>query len=273
MVFCSGERLFWAGGAIENIKNDCIFKTGIGALPLPLVYYKGPIDEETITKTLEWLPLIRKDCELLGMPVSAETVSDIEAILNVAESNSYQSLQERLANLRDVMRKEMKTKVFFHITPERLRFFPSTQKPQLFGDQVAQSFPSAAFDISEAGICLALSRATASVFHLMRVLEIGLTALGSVFGVSLSRTNWAPALDQIESNIREMHKDPAWKALADCKEQQEFYSQAASHFGILKDAWRNYTAHARGIYTEEKAALIFDNVAAFIQTLSTRLHE
>jgi hypothetical protein len=24
-----------------------------------------------------------------------------------------------------------------------------------------------------------------------------------------------------------MHKDPGWKALPDCKEQQEFYAQAA----------------------------------------------
>jgi hypothetical protein len=107
----------------------------------------------------------------------------------------------------------------------------------------------------------------------MRVLEIGLSVLGAEFGVSLAHTNWAPAIEQIESKIREMHKDPTWKALPDCKEQQEYYAQAASHFGILKDAWRNYTMHARGFYTEEQAERIFENVKGFMQKLGERLSE
>jgi len=116
-----------------------------------------------------------------------------------------------------------------------------------------------------------LSRNTACVFHLMRVLEIGLTALGDTFGVSLSHTNWAPAIEQIESKIREMHKDPSWRTMPDCKEQQEFYAQTASHFGILKDAWRNYTAHARGKYDEQEAFDILSNVRAFMKKLAARL--
>jgi hypothetical protein len=105
------------------------------------------------------------------------------------------------------------------------------------------------------------------------VLEIGLTALGAIFDVSLAHTNWVPAIDQIESRIRGMHKDPNWKALADYKEQQEFYAQAASHFGVLKDAWRNYTMHARGIYTVEMAEDIFNNVRGFMQKLASRVRE
>jgi uncharacterized protein YpbB len=89
----------------------------------------------------------------------------------------------------------------------------------------------------------------------------------------LAHTNWAPAIEQIESRIRDMHKDPVWKALPDCKEQQEFYAQAASHFGILKDAWRNYTMHARGFYTEEQAEQIFENIKVFVQKLSLKLNE
>jgi hypothetical protein len=106
----------------------------------------------------------------------------------------------------------------------------------------------------------------------MRILEIGLSVLGAAFGVSLANTNWAPAIDQIESKVREMHKDPAWKALPDCKEQQAFYAQAASHFGIIKDAWRNHAMHVRGKYTEDEAVLIFESVRAFMQKLATRLH-
>jgi len=47
----------------------------------------------------------------------------------------------------------------------------------LFGDDVAKKFPSASVDIEEAGKCLALDRGTATVFHLMRAMEVGLRAL------------------------------------------------------------------------------------------------
>jgi hypothetical protein len=114
---------------------------------------------------------------------------------------------------------------------------------------------------------------TASVFHLMRVLEIGLTILGKQFGVSLAHTNWAPAIEQIESKIRDMHKDPVWRALPDCKEQQTFYAQAATQLAIFKDAWRNHTMHAGGKYAEEEAERIFESVKGFMQKLAERLHE
>jgi hypothetical protein len=139
---------------------------------------------------------------------------------------------------------------------------------------IFNSFGSTKYDALEAFRCYALGRNTACVFHLMRVLELGLAALGNVFNVSLAHTNWAPAIDQIESRIGDMQKDPVWKMLPDCKVQQEFYSQAASYFGILKDAWRNYTAHARGKYDENEAGDILMSVRAFMQKLTAKgLHE
>lgn len=169
--------------------------------------------------------------------------------------------------------KELKKKLFLYIPPERAKFWPTQKEPFAFGKDVADKFPSASFDIHNAAIGVATTFSTGAVFHLMRVLEIGLTVLGKQFGVSLEHTNWAPAIEQIESKIRDMHKDPAWKALPDCKEQQEFYAQAASHFGILKDAWRNFTMHARGKYTEDEAERIFANVKGFMQKLAEKLHE
>lgn len=138
---------------------------------------------------------------------------------------------------------------------------------------VFTSFPSSKYDVIEAFRAYSFGRNTAAVFHLMRVLEIGLTAFAGVFGVSMMHTNWNPAIEQIESSVRDMHKDPKWKVLPDCKEQQEFYAQCASHFGIIKDAWRNYTAHARGKYDDQEASDVFVAVRAFMHRLATRFHE
>jgi hypothetical protein len=182
----------------------------------------------------------------------------------------YLVSEGRVVELKRLLQSELEQATFFHVSELKADYYNARR---LFGSEVAEHFPSAQFDIREAGNCYALGRNTACVFHLMRVLETGLTVLGAVFGVSLAHTNWAPAIEQIESKIRDMHKDPVWKALPDCKEEQEFYAQAASHFGVLKDAWRNYTAHVRGQYDEQEASDVFTTVRAFMQKLATRLHE
>ena len=74
----------------------------------------------------------------------------------------------------------------------------------LFGDQVAVKFPSASFDIEEAGKCLALDRSTATIFHLVRIIETGLRTLGK----SLND----PSLDPI--------RNPTWETiLRKCDEE------------------------------------------------------
>ena len=107
--------------------------------------------------------------------------------------------------------------------------------------------------------------------HLMRVLETGLSVFAAKFSVPADHANWQNIIERVEKAIRGMGTDPA-KA-PDWKDQQEWFSQAASHFMLFKDAWRNYTAHARGKYTEEEALIIFGSVRAFMQKLATRLHE
>ncbi len=235
----------------------------------------APIDDETKDRALMALRGVESGFREIGLQITADTITDVMADLEVAETKAlnFQWLMDQVMTIEKLAEKELKGKGFFYIPAERTRFFPTAKQPHIFGNAVATAFPSAGDDIAEAGTCLGLARGTACVTHLMRVLEIGLTALGNIFGVSLAHTNWAPAIEQIESKIREMHKDPEWKVRPDCKEQQEFYAQAASHFGILKDAWRNYTMHARGLYTEERAERIFENVKAFMQQLSSRLHE
>jgi len=144
------------------------------------------------------------------------------------------------------------------------------QKP-LFGEKVSEQFPGCQYDISEAGACYALGRTTGCVFHLMRVLEIGLQVFAARFNVPADHTNWHNIIEGIEKAIRNMGSDP--NRPSDWKDQQEFFSQAASSFMVMKDAWRNYTAHARGKYTEDEAEALFRTVRSFMQRLGTRLHE
>ena len=234
------------------------------------------------------LVLLQGDCQDFGLTSAQKQIERLFKLFAVAREGqqkiSYADIFQHCAQLRVRIQEDLEEELYFRVTLQRARDFfkrsetgipelmPKTSE-EIFGIEVCAKFPSATWEMIEASRCYTFNRHTACVFHLMRATEVGLTALGGQFGVSLAHTNWAPAIDQIESNIRDMHKDPKWKVLPDCKEQQEFYSQAASHFGILKDAWRNYTAHARGKYLEEEAFLIFENTRAFMQKIAARLNE
>jgi hypothetical protein len=274
MLQFSAERFLWCGLALRAIRQDCV----IGSIPFgdaPLIQLTRDLDERATAKARELLLDVESEFRGLGMRITAETVADTLRSLDpkAISRRNFQWLIDQIATVESLAKKELREKAFFYVPPERARFFPPAYRRDMFGEAVARAFPSAGSDIVESGVCLGLARPTACVFHLMRVLEIGLTALGKKFGVSLAHTNWAPAIDQIEARIRTLHTDPAWKALPDYKAQQEFYAQVASHFGILKDAWRNYTMHARGFHTEEQAEQIYENVKGFMQKLAGRLHE
>jgi len=269
----SAAIVFWAGWMMQSILTDCL-TAGLKDSTLSLVALNVQLDEQTKENAKQSFKFIQTHVGKIGLQITSETINDVlKEIDRPEQPPTYHWMIETTRHLRKLMQREMKGKVFLYITPEKAKFFPTEKSQYPLNEQVFDSFPSATYDTNEAAWSLATSRSTAAVFHLMRILEIGLGRLGKEFGVSLAYTNWEPALREIESKIREMHKDPSWKDRADCKEQQEFYAQAASHFGILKDAWRNYTMHARGKYTEEEAELIFSNVKAFMQKLASRLSE
>ena len=142
-----------------------------------------------------------------------------------------------------------------------------------FGKEVGRAFPSADFDIWEATKCLALDRHTACVFHLMRVMELGLHALGkSLNDPTLDpKTNpsWFKILDRCSKELKKplAQRSPEWQA------DEPFYSGVAARLMAVKDAWRNETMHVKAEYNEEEARDILNHVKAFMSHLATRLSD
>jgi hypothetical protein len=267
----SARGFFLAGCLIEAIKTECLMSsTVVDYAEEPLYNLAAPLSEQVIARAINYLGQIEKECRSIGLPLSADTV---KGALRKLESPSkrllnYQWLRDKVSDLKDLIGREMSGHGFFYISPEKGKYWPIADSGHAFGQNVGDAFSSSFMDAGQAGVCLAVGLPTASVFHSMRVLEIGLRAFGVVFNVSLDHRNWEPVIREIESKIREMHTDPTWKALPDCKTKQENYSQAASHFAVLKDAWRNYTMHTRGKHGDDEAELIFLNVRGFMQRLA-----
>ncbi len=273
MLNFSAEAFYGFGRALRDIRCDCYIGS-VGCLDgEPAFAMMRPLDDQAKQKALKSFAYVESHSRQLGMQMTADTVLEAIEKLKSESTRNFQWLLDQTDAIEGLARKELRGKAFFYIPPERMEFWPQQKEPFAFGREVATSFPSTTFDANSAAFCIATTLSTAAVFHLMRVLEIGLTVLGAKFGVSLAHTNWQPAIAEIESKVRNISKDAAWRSLPDYKDQQEFYAQAASHFAILKDAWRNHTMHVRGKYTEDEAERIFENVKGFMQKLAEKLHE
>jgi hypothetical protein len=214
---------------------------------------------------------LREALPTLGLTASIATIGRIIDLMARPEAkfNEYSDL---CSELQGRLIDEMEGVLFLSVAPNVARFYEDVN---LFGDEVAANFPSTTFDIEEAGKCLALDRGTACVFHLMRVLEVGLYALGRDLGVQ-PEPNWQNAIDQIQSAINILGKnDPGRtsKNRPQWREKVQFYSEAATQFIWFKDAWRNRTVHAGRTYTVEKARHIFDHICEFMKHIASRLKE
>lgn len=198
---------------------------------------------------------------------SAEETDDIDSQL-------YDGPRKRLAfELRALRRHildELEDFRFLLLDEKATALFESAEP--LFGPAVFTQFNVANHDIEEAGKCLALGRWTATVLHLMRALEPALTALEAEVQTTVPKEQWHNKIDQIEKAIDDLagNRHPTKKAT---KDEVQWYSEAATHFRYIKDAWRNYAAHGRDTYDEARARRIYENVRDFMISLASRFSE
>lgn len=251
---------------LDQLKNDYLRPVQAGILTIE----DREVKDGEIEYLCGYLTFIEGLCGQIGLTHSQATIKAFMSELDNKKMEGIKAsrISVRIEEIDRIIPIEMKGHLFLHVPGNKAEFY---HKGALFGDAVNTNFPSAKHDIIEAGACFAFDRYTACVFHLMRVLEVGLAVFAKKFNVPSDHTNWHNIIEQIESKIRGIGNDPARPA--NWKSEQEFYAQIASHFMFLKDAWRNNVVHRREKYTEEETKHIMENVRAFMQKLATKLSE
>ncbi len=163
-----------------------------------------------------------------------------------------------LIDLHQRILDDLEDRFFLSIPSENVPFY--RPKEPLFGWDVEAKFPMMSEDISEAGKCLALNRATAAVFHLMRVMEIAVQRFGDKLGITLpSEKNWQNILDEINKAIKTLDQKAA---------QTKAYAEASAHLYNVKVCWRNQVMHPKQTYTPDEAKALFGAVQIFIRDLA-----
>jgi hypothetical protein len=145
----------------------------------------------------------------------------------------------------------------------------------LFGAEVEHKYPSAAFEVDEAGKCFGLSRPTAAVFHLMRTMEVAINAVGSCLAipppVKDADRNWGRILEKIKAELdrRNAANPKLWGNATD----RGFFADAYVSLDAVRVAWRNTTMHVENKYNAEEAEHIIVAVRGFMRKLASRCDE
>jgi HEPN domain-containing protein len=194
----------------------------------------------------------------LSAPDFSMTRQALERLLEtVRETDDAQRILFDAADLRRRLLDQFTSVSCLCLSHRESALFAPTEP--LFGADVERKFPKASEDVAEAGKCLALGRYTASVFHLMRVTELGVQQFGDTLGVQLAHElNWQNILDQLNKTIKQRNPKAS-----DTKR----FAEAASHLYNVKLAWRNEVMHPKETYTEEQAKEVFEATRAFMRDL------
>ena len=258
----NADGLFASGRNIESLVALCD-------------RFNKPKARLNTSKRTELLVVIRKmraGCEYLELPVSLQACDELITLLeNEERSVTLGDVHSLFKELSKRIQVELKAHMFFCVSKEASNLY---QKPlDQWGDTIA-AFPSVRFDVEEASKSLALRRNTAAVFHLMRVLGGGITALGKSLNEAtldaFSNVTWGNVLRRCARELEKESKNmsPLWRS------NKQFYAAATSKLYAVKDAWRNPNAHEiGGKYTDEEALDVYRATRSLMRQLSTKLKE
>lgn len=147
----------------------------------------------------------------------------------------------------------------------------------LFGADVQRKFPSAAFEIEEAGKCLGFGRSTASVFHLMRTLEIAILAVSRCLSIpdpiKPGDRNWGHILSQSIKPELDARTGKKGGKLWTTPSDKQFFEGAYASLDAVRAAWRNTTMHVENKYTDDEAEHIYVAVRGLMKKLASRMDE
>lgn len=206
---------------------------------------------------------ISSACQSLLLLTAIPQLGRIKNILN-RRSCEVLELTALLKDLKNRIDDGLRDKVCIVLMEADVNHY---SKPELLGRRVVEKFGGAVSDVEEAGNCLALGRGTACVFHLMRVMEVGVQTFGKKLHVALTgEKTWQRILDELNKPIRNMPT----RTKPQTSRKEEFAALHAQLYNV-KLVWRNNVMHPKASYSPEEAGDIFKHVDIFMRHLARLL--
>jgi hypothetical protein len=212
--------------------------------------------------------------DLLRQLNARVTSQIVDELINALHNNRYISMAD-IAQYYDeidtTLKRELNLTKLISLSPKEQDLFEPTNP--LFGFEFEQRFQTAgAFEVDESAKCLALGRSTASVFHSMRVMEVGIRAVARCLGIpdplKPAERNWGTVLKAIKDGI-----EGKWSGSQRMSGDGALFEQIHASLDAVRNPWRNATMHVENKYTDDEAEHIFVAVKGFMKKLSSRMDE
>lgn len=255
MVKIDATLLYWMVMLLEQMKVSCRLQAEMNVV-------KAAHQEEF----LRHLDVAGSYADKLSLPLTRKQVDRLAK--NIWENTcSYEGI---LAGLTELTTRLCDELILYHIPSEHQDLFEHARKK--IDDVVLGRFPETRFDLEEGRKCLALGRGTACVFHLSRVIEVGLRYIGKEaqkyqimcpdLGATRSWERWLnPIEDKLGKDRKRKHDD--WQAV------EQNYATMVSLLRMASAAWRHPTLQGADKYTLEEARDIFDSMYEFMRHAAT----
>jgi hypothetical protein len=203
-------------------------------------------------------------CTALGANVCKMAADELIAKID-SQRLRYAVLYEEVRHLHKYFERELEAAKLLALNPEGARFYDGAVA--MFGDDTIKAFPSIAAEVDEAGKCLALERPAAAIFHLMRVVEIGLRCLAKPIGMAGANPDWGQVIRAVDDYIK-LPKPQRALPIDD-----SFLAGVSAQMHAVKLAWRNQAMHVDATFGLANARDIFSATKSLMQHLATQLSE
>jgi hypothetical protein len=216
----------------------------------------------------------RELCEnlgLLGAKLSLMSANRLLETITAAGGFTWDSVRLGWQEVHDRLLDELGLPKVLVLSPhEADRYAPAVP---LFGSEFETKFPAqGVFELDEAAKCMALSRPTAAVFHLMRVLEVAIRALARCLGIPDpigGDRSWGTLLKAIRAAI-----DAKWPTVAArTSGDGAFFDALYASLDAVKNPWRNAAMHVEDKKTDAETEMIFSAIKGFLMKLASRMDE
>ncbi len=234
-----------------------------------VIFVKNPVVTKALLKDVDEL---KDNLNILGLRMVLKSAERLEKAISDQEGFAWETVGKLCDEIDNRLSDELSLTKLFVLNIKEQEYF-SPHQP-LFGSDVAVKFQTElAFEVDEAAKCLALARPTASVFHLMRSMEIGIRAVARCLGIAdpvrPAERNWGAILKALKDGIDAKWPIPATRMAGDGALFEEFYASLEA----VRNPWRNATMHVEKKYTDDEAEHIFVAVKGFMKKLASRCDE
>ncbi|MBI3895486.1 MAG: hypothetical protein HY313_06105 [Acidobacteria bacterium] len=263
------EQLAALIAQIEGMISLCDF---------PMAYRRAadPIPEQLKLQIVQTIPQARM---LFSDIRLTESVRQVDLAGHYLSANPPPNVSEAKTELRriiDTLITELKERKFLFVESSLIGYVDN-QAP--FGQQVYDAFPSARFDITEAGNSITCRLNSAAGFHLVRAAEVGLWELGKDRRIPLARAGkiefaeWGHIIGELENEIKAIQQWPNSYVKEDA---HKFYNSALVEIRSFNDGWRRHLAHVRKTQQplrDDEALALLGHIERFLKIIATKISE